>query len=121
MPLSERHKYIIVVKIRNKSREIQEWILGQPKIDRRMVEYDKGNGRQLLMGYSDDRAHKVPATGKRDVLSEKTYRCGPLTKGNINKRSYNKFLKMDRNVKMVSDYDKTRGRGEMGRAEGIPY
>ena len=52
------YKYIIGARIRNESRVIQEWILGQPKVDNRMVEYDKGNGRRLLVGYTDDRARK---------------------------------------------------------------
>ena len=52
------YKYIIGAKIKNESRTIQEWILRQPKADKRMVEYDKGGGRRLLVGYSDDRARK---------------------------------------------------------------
>ena len=46
---------------------------------------------------------RCPQQVKGMYCLKKTYRCGPLTKGNINKRS----LKMDRNVKVVSDYDKT--------------
>ena len=52
------YKYIIGAKIRNESRKIQEWILEQPKTDCRMVEYDKGNGQRLLVGYTEDRARK---------------------------------------------------------------
>ena len=32
--------------------------MGQPKRDCQMVEYDKGGGRRLLVGYTDDRANK---------------------------------------------------------------
>lgn len=53
------YKYIIGAKIRNESRKIQEWILKQPKTDCQMVEYDKGNGQRLLVGYTEDRARKV--------------------------------------------------------------
>ena len=52
------YKYIIGAKIRNESRKIKQWILEQPKVDRRMVEYDKGHGQRLLVGYTDDRARK---------------------------------------------------------------
>lgn len=52
------YKYIIGAKIRNESRKIQEWILEQPKTDCRMVEYDKGNGQRLLVGYTEDRARR---------------------------------------------------------------
>lgn len=46
------YKYIIGAKIKNESKIIKEWILSQPKNDCQMVEYDKGNGRRLLVGYT---------------------------------------------------------------------
>ena len=101
------YKYIIGAKIRNESRKIQEWILGQPKADNRMVEYDKGNGRRLLVGYADDRARKDAHNREKGVRRlEKAYRRGTLTKENINKRGYNKFLKMEGDIKVAIDYDK---------------
>ena len=36
---------------------------------------------------------------------EKAYKHGALTKGNINKRGYNKFLSMDGEVKVAINYD----------------
>ena len=36
------YKYIIGARIKNESRIIKDWILGQPKSDCQMVEYDKG-------------------------------------------------------------------------------
>jgi len=86
------YKYIIGAKIKNESQEVKDWILEQPKIDCQMVEYDKGGGRRLLVGYTDDRA--------------KAYKHGALTKGNINKRCYNKFLSMDGEVKVTINYDR---------------
>ena len=52
------YKYIIGAKIKNESQEVKNWILEQPKHDCQMVEYDKGGGRRLLVGYTDDRAKK---------------------------------------------------------------
>lgn len=52
------YKYIIGAKIKNESQEVKNWILEQPKCDCQMVEYDKGGGRRLLVGYTDDRAKK---------------------------------------------------------------
>ena len=37
---------------------------------------------------------------------EKAYKHGALTKGNINKRGYNKFLSMDGEVKVAINYDR---------------
>ena len=101
------YKYIIGARIRNESRVIQEWILGQPKVDNRMVEYDKGNGRRLLVGYTDDRARKDAYNREKGVRRlEKAYRRGTLTKENMNRRGYNKFLKMEGDIKVAIDYDK---------------
>ena len=36
---------------------------------------------------------------------EKAYKHGALTKGNINKRGYNKFLSLDGEVKVAINYD----------------
>lgn len=94
-------------EIRNESRKILEWILEQPKTDCRMVEYDKGNGQRLLVGYTEDRARKDAYNREKGIRRlEKAYRRGTLTKDNINKRGYNKFLKMEGDVKVTINYEK---------------
>ena len=99
------YKYIIGAKIKNESRTIQEWILRQPKADKRMVEYDKGGGRRLLIGYSDDRARKDAYNREKGIRRlEKAYSRGTLTKENMNKRGYNKFLKMEGDIRVTIDY-----------------
>lgn len=101
------YKYIIGAKIKAESKKIKEWILSQPKIDCQMVEYDKGDGKRLLVGYTDDRARKDAYNREKGVRRlEKAYRRGTLTKENINKRGYNKFLTMEGDVKVSIDYDK---------------
>lgn len=101
------YKYIIGAKIKNESKDIKEWILEQPKKDCRMVEYDKGNGRRLLVGYTEKRARKDAYNREKGIRRlEKAYNKGKLTKDNINKRGYNKFLKMEGNVKVTINYDK---------------
>ncbi len=72
-----------------------------------MVEYDKGGGRRLLVGYTDDRARKDAYNREKGIRRlEKAYRRGTLTKDNINKRGYNKFLKMEGNVSVTINYEK---------------
>ena len=84
------YKYIIGAKIKNESQEVKNWILEQPKRDCQMVEYDKGGGRRLLVGYTDDRAKKDAYNREKGIRRlEKAYKHGALTKGNINKRGYN--------------------------------
>lgn len=72
-----------------------------------MIEYDKGNGQRLLVGYTDDRARKDAYNREKGIRRlEKAYNRGTLTKDNINKRGYNKFLKMEGDVKVSINYDK---------------
>ena len=104
---SNGYKYIIGAKIKNESKKIQEWILAQPKVNCQMIEYDKGNGQRLLVGYTDDRARKDAHNREKGIRRlEKAYNRGTLTKDNINKRGYNKFLKMEGDVKVSINYDK---------------
>lgn len=104
---SNGYKYIIGAKIKNESKKIKEWILEQPKVDCRMAEYAKGNGQRLLVGYTDDRARKDAYNRDKGIRRlEKAYRRGNLTKANINKRGYNKFLTMDGDVKVTINYEK---------------
>ncbi len=63
------YKYIIGAKIKNESQEVKNWILEQPKRDCQMVEYDKGGGRRLLVGYTDDRAKKDAYNWEKGICS----------------------------------------------------
>ncbi|MDR3118366.1 MAG: IS1634 family transposase [Mediterranea sp.] len=104
---AEGYKYILGAKIKNESSKIKEWILQQPKMNRQMLEYDKGSGRRLLVGYTDDRAKKDAYNREKGLHRlEKSYKRGTLTKSNINRRGYNKFLTMEGNVKVSIDYGK---------------
>ena len=104
---SQGYRYIIGAKIKNESAEVKRWILSQPKADGKMVEYDKGGGRRLLVGYTDDRARKDAYNREKGIRRlEKAYRRGALTKDNINKRGYNKFLSMDGDVRVAINYDR---------------
>lgn len=101
------YKYIIGAKIKNESSQVKKWILEQPKVDCKMVELNKGNGRRLLVGYTEDRERKDYHNRNKGIKRlEKAYRTGSLTKSNINKRGYNKFLTIHGDVKVEIDYTK---------------
>lgn len=100
------YKYIIGARIKSESREVREWILSQPKEDRGMAEYDKGGGRRLLVGYTEERARKDAYNREKGIRRlEKEYRRGTLTKSSINRRGYNKFLTMKGDVEVCINYD----------------
>lgn|GEM_PF-1864024 len=75
------YKYIIGARIKNESAKVKEWILSQPKINCNMVEYDKGGGRRLLVGYTEDRARKDAYNRNKGIHRlERAYARGSLTK-----------------------------------------
>lgn len=101
------YRYIIGARIKGESEKVKSWILEQPKVDRAMVEYDKGGGRRLLVGYTDDRAKKDAYNRDKGVRRlEKAYRTGKLTKENFNKRGYNKFLDLKGDATVTINYDR---------------
>jgi transposase len=103
------YKYIIGARIKNENKSVQDWIFSQPKKDKEMVEYDKGGGRRLLVGYTDDRAKKDAYNRDKGIRRlEKAYKYGRLTKSNINKRGYNKFLSMDGEIDVEIDYKRIK-------------
>ena len=89
------YKYIIGARIKNEPEEVKRQILSLPKVSGQMHEIDKGGGRRLLVGYSDDRAGKDAHNRSKGVKRlEKKFHSGRLTKENINRRGYNRFLDM---------------------------
>lgn len=103
----EGYKYIIGARIKNEPEDIRRQILSLGKVSGRMHEIDKGRGRRLLIGYSDDRARKDAHNRDKGVKKlEKKFRTGQLTKENINRRGYNKFLDMTGNTRIEINRDR---------------
>jgi len=93
------YKYIIGARIKNESSETKSWILSLNKRDKTFYETVKQNNSRLIVSYSDKRAFndaKNRAKGVRRLT--KAYSSGKLTKENINKRGYNKFLTISDDV-----------------------
>lgn len=101
------YSYIIGDRIRNEAEDIKQRILSFPKENGHMHEIDKGGGRRLLIGYNDDRARKDACNRDKGVRKlEKRFRSGQLTKENINRRGYNKFLDMTGEAKIEINRDR---------------
>ena len=100
-------KYIIGNRIKNEADAVKQQILSFDKQVGAYQEIDKGNGRRLLIGYSEDCARKDEYNRDKGVRRlQKAYKAGRLSKENINRRGYNKFLDMDGNTTVSINYDK---------------
>jgi transposase len=97
---SGNYKYIIGARIKNESNNIKAWALSLDKQEGEFNEKRKGSKR-IIIGYSANRAKKDRYNREKGIKRlEKAYRSGNITKENINKRGYNKFLDISDNVKV---------------------
>jgi transposase len=100
------YKYIIGARIKNENEKIKQWILSLEKGDGEFYETKIGD-RRLIIGYSEKRAKKDKYNREKGVKRLKmAYKSGKITKENINKRGYNKFLEISDNVKVTINQDK---------------
>lgn len=98
---SGKYKYIIGARIKNESEALKSWILSLEKREGKFHERDK-DGTRLVVGYSEKRAKKDRYNRDKGVRRlEKAYRSGKITKENINRRGYNKFLEISDNVQVT--------------------
>lgn len=103
---SAGYKYIIGERIKNQTEEIKQWILSLEKRDGSFDELEKDEAR-LIIGYSENRARKDKYNREKGVKRlQKAYKTGNITKENINKRGYNKFLEISDNVKVIINQQK---------------
>ena len=101
------YKYIIGGKIRNEPKAVKDWILSKEKTDGKFFEKRRENGERLIVGYSKERAKKDAYNRERGVeLLRKAYRNGTLTKAQVNRRGYNKFLEISKDIEVVISEDR---------------
>lgn len=113
---SGKYKYIVGARIKNETEEIKRWVLSLEKEDGCFYEMNKEDSR-LIVGYSANRAKKDRYNRKKGVNRLKTAcKSGTLTKENINKRGYNKFLDISDNVQVTINQDKI---GEDEKWDGL--
>ena len=96
------YKYIVGARIKNEADEVKQWILSLDKVDGGFYELGKLPKSRLIIGYSDKRARKDKYNREKGVKRLKTaYKSGTITKENVNKRGYNKFLEISDNVQVT--------------------
>jgi len=111
------YKYIIGARIKNENKVVTDWILSQNKIDNNFYEYQKTSQCKLILGYSENRAKKDAYNREKGLKRlEKEYKSGSVTKDNINKRGYNKFLELSDTIGVKIKYERVK---EDGKWDGL--
>jgi len=101
------YDFILGARIKNESKSIKENILSLRLKNAQSDIVEKDESLKLIISYSDKRAKKDKHNRERGLQKlEKRIKSGKLTKANINNRGYNKYLKMDGNVKISIDKSK---------------
>ncbi len=106
---SSNYKYIIGARIKNETEKIKQRILSLDKTEGSFYELDKLPESRLIIGYSEKRAKKDKYNREKGVRRLQTaYKSGTITKENVNKRGYNKFLEISDNVKVTINRQKIK-------------
>jgi len=104
---SAGYKYIIGARIKNENHDVKQWLFSLPKIDGSFYELGKLPKSRLIVGYSENRAKKDKQNRLKGIQRlKKAYKTGTLTKENINKRGYNKFLEISDDVRITINQEK---------------
>ena len=104
---SAGYRYIIGARIRNESTKIKNWILAADRTNGNIIECRKNDSQRLIVSYSDTRAKKNAWNRNKGVERlRKAYAKGTLTKENVNKRGYNKFLDISKDITVSINEEK---------------
>lgn len=105
--IDDGYEFILGARPKNESEQIKKQIL-EMELDYGQVKViHKKDSIRLIVSKSENRAKKDEFNRKRALARlQKRINSGKLTKSNINNKGYNKYLKMEGEVKISIDMDK---------------
>lgn len=102
----KQYEFILGARIKNETIALQQKILALQLSNGQSACIQKGD-LKLIITYSDSRARKDVYNRDKGIRRlEKQIGKGKLTKSAINKRGYNKFLKLDGQISIAIDQSK---------------
>jgi transposase len=101
------YKYILGARIKNEKGNLKQQILALNLQGGQNAVIKKGDKTRLVVSQNDKRTGKDRHNRKKGLLRlRKRIECGKLTKSNINNRGYNKYLKLEGEIKISIDEQK---------------
>lgn len=101
------YEYILGARVKNETQAVKDEIIALNLKNGEVKAISKDKGVRLIVSMSDKRAEKDTIMRKKEFMRlEKRYATGKLTKASINNRGYNKYLKMDGEVKVEIDMER---------------
>ena len=96
------YKYILGARIKSEDSSIKQWILSLEKRDKACYEHKRQDGDRLIVSYSENRAKKDAYNRDRGIERlRRAFKSGHITKQQVNKRGYNKFLEISKDIEVV--------------------
>lgn len=113
------YQYILGGKPKNEAEQLRLKITERAWKDEQTDEFPREDDSRLIVSYSSKRAKKDQANRERGLKRlEKQLKSKKLTKGQINNRGYNKYLKLSGDVDISIDYDKYQADGKWDGIKG---
>lgn len=105
--IEKGYEFILGGRIKNETDKIKSKILSHRFRDGQSILIDRDDKTKLIVSYSLSRGKKDSYNRQRGLKKlEKLLDKQRLTKKHINNRGYNKYLKIEGDVKIVIDYEK---------------
>ena len=99
----KKYEFILGARIKSESKSIKEKVLAL-RLKNGESEIIEKDNLKLIITYSESRAKKDKLNRERGLKKlEKQIKTGKLTKASINNRGYNKYLKIEGEIKVVID------------------
>jgi transposase len=101
------YQFILGARIKNETYLVKNQIFETNLKNNEFAVIEKSEQVKLIFSYSDKRAKKDEYNRKKGLERlEKKIKTGKLTKSNINNRGYNKYLKMEGEIKVAIDNER---------------
>jgi transposase len=105
--ISQEYHFIIGARIKNENKQLQAQMLSSKLKDGQSIEINKDSTQRIILNYSKARAIKDTFNRTKGLERlQKQLTSGKLRKEHINNKGYNKYLKLEGEIKVMIDEDK---------------
>jgi transposase len=116
---NKQYEYILGARIKNESQSIKSQIMALSLDSGQSHILSKDDQTKLIISYSEARAKKDKANREKGLKRlEKQIKSGKLTKASINNKGYNKYLKLEGEIKISIDKNKFNQDGKWDGLKG---
>lgn len=117
--LENGYGFILGARLKSSANTQKEKVLALRLENGESTSMDWEEGLRMIVGYSEKRAKKDRINREKGLKKlEKQLKTGKLNKSHINNRGYNKYLKMDGEVKITLDMNKFEQDGKWDGLKG---